>query len=359
MIDHSSSHTLVSGYIGMSLPKMINKIMSKAGAVRAMASLLTKAAQVGYISSASGLSEKVLFCSGLSDHTVQRFVLFYSGLSDRKVTAVLSFSDSSLDRQRQRLENGKNILQSIDEGLFKMGKFRETLADGALGPERDRVVKDLTPDEKERFKADIRATNILLQGLPKDIYTLINHYTNAKYIWDNVKILLKGSELTKDEHESHLYDDFEHFRQNKVKLNRGLKTSNYDQLYAYLKQHVAHTNENKMMLERYTQHSIDPLTFVSNISPQQVVVQNVHGRQNRDQGNNARGAVAAGNRGFQNRVGNANPGQAKPIKCYNCNGIGHISRQCTHPKRQQNSEYFKDKMLLMQAQENGVVLDEE
>ncbi|GJU32119.1 hypothetical protein Tco_1175708 [Tanacetum coccineum] len=38
---------------------------------------------------------------------------------------------------------------------------------------------------------------------------------------------------------------------------------------------------------------------------------------------------------------------------------GHIERQCTHPKRPQNSEYFKDKMLLMQAQENGVVLDEE
>ncbi|GJZ44733.1 hypothetical protein Tco_0592329 [Tanacetum coccineum] len=34
-------------------------------------------------------------------------------------------------------------------------------------------------------------------------------------------------------------------------------------------------------------------------------------------------------------------------------------RNCTQPKRPQNSEYFKDKMLLMQAQENGVVLDEE
>ncbi|GKG45436.1 hypothetical protein Tco_0495514, partial [Tanacetum coccineum] len=30
-----------------------------------------------------------------------------------------------------------------------------------------------------------------------------------------------------------------------------------------------------------------------------------------------------------------------------------------HPKQPHNSEYFKDKMLLMQAQENGVVLDEE
>ncbi|GJV23068.1 retrovirus-related pol polyprotein from transposon TNT 1-94 [Tanacetum coccineum] len=291
------------------------------------------------------------------------------------------------------IDNGENILKSIDEGPFKMGKFKETLAEGALhlGPERDRVFADLTPEEKERFKADIRATNILLQGLPKDIYTLINHYTDAKDIWDNVKMLLEGSELTKDERESQLYDEFEHFRQNKgetiyeyyvkftklindmrnikitmpkmqlnskfvnnmlpewgrfmtaVKLNRGLKTSNYNKLYAYLKQYEAHANENKMMLERYNQHAIDPLDFA---------------RQNRGQGNYARGAVAAGNKGVQNRVGNANPSQAKPIKCYNCNGIGHIERQCTHPKRPQNSEYFKDKMLLMQAQENGVVLDE-
>ncbi|GKA65182.1 hypothetical protein Tco_0764889 [Tanacetum coccineum] len=61
-----------------------------------------------------------------------------------------------------------------------------------------------------------------------------------------------------------------------------------------------------------------------------VMVQNVQGRQNRGQGNNARGGGAAGYGGAQNRVGNANPGQARQIKCYNCN-----------------------------AQENGVPLDEE
>ncbi|GKC37189.1 retrovirus-related pol polyprotein from transposon TNT 1-94, partial [Tanacetum coccineum] len=73
-----------------------------------------------------------------------------------------------------------------------------------------------------------------------------------------------------------------------VKLNRGLRDSNYDQLYAYLKQHEAHINENKMMLDLAL---------------------------NRGQGNNAWGAGAAGYGGAQNRVRNANPGQARQIKC--------------------------------------------
>ncbi|GJT26334.1 hypothetical protein Tco_0906609 [Tanacetum coccineum] len=121
-----------------------------------------------------------------------------------------------------------------------------------------------------------------------DIYTLINHYTDAKDIWDNVKMILEGSELTKDDRESQLYDEFERFHQIKgetihvyyvrfsklvndmrsikmtmsrmqlnskfvnnmlpewsrfiieVKLNRRLKESNFDQLYDYLKQHEVH-----------------------------------------------------------------------------------------------------------------------
>nr|GEU64737.1 putative reverse transcriptase domain-containing protein [Tanacetum cinerariifolium] len=120
----------------------------------------------------------------------------------------------------QGKENGVNILKLIDEGPFRMGTLRKTLTEGTegslhLGLERPRVYSDLTPEEKERYNDGIRAINILLQGFPKEIYSLINHYTDAKDIWDNVKMLLEGSELTKEDRESQLYDDFKHFRQNK------------------------------------------------------------------------------------------------------------------------------------------------
>ncbi|GJR31059.1 integrase, catalytic region, zinc finger, CCHC-type containing protein [Tanacetum coccineum] len=58
-----------------------------------------------------------------------------------------------------------------------------------------------------------------------------------------------------------------------MKLNRGLRDSNYDQLYSYLKNHEAHTNEKKMMLDRFTQHTVDPLALMSNVSQQQYYLQ--------------------------------------------------------------------------------------
>ncbi|GJV37894.1 retrovirus-related pol polyprotein from transposon TNT 1-94 [Tanacetum coccineum] len=360
---------------------------------------------------------------------------------------MLDRTDFESWQQRIRLyclgkDNGENIMKSINEGPFHMGTVSDVIAGGTegavqQGPVRARVLNDLSAEEKERYKADIRATNILLQG----------------------------SELTKDDRESQLYDEFEHFRQNKgetiqgyyvrftklindmrnikmtmprmqlnskfvnnmlpewsrfiteVKLNRGLKESNFDQLYAYLKQHEVHANENRTMMERFLQPTNDPLALVSNASVQQYPTQSSkspqpsnepspadnfqldsgssstenlieslsnslalltqsyksHLPQTNNQlvpSSNARNkatvqdgrVVVQDVRGRYNANNQGKPFQRKTMQegnCYNCNGLGHIARECPRPKRLQDSDYFKDKMLLMQAQENGAVLDEE
>nr|GEY33746.1 integrase, catalytic region, zinc finger, CCHC-type, peptidase aspartic, catalytic [Tanacetum cinerariifolium]GEZ72520.1 integrase, catalytic region, zinc finger, CCHC-type, peptidase aspartic, catalytic [Tanacetum cinerariifolium] len=62
-------------------------------------------------------------------------------------------------------ENGVNILQSIDNGPYHMGTTRDTLWTAnnegvTLGIDRPRTYNDLDQNEKKRFDADIRATNI-------------------------------------------------------------------------------------------------------------------------------------------------------------------------------------------------------
>nr|GEY03614.1 hypothetical protein [Tanacetum cinerariifolium] len=288
-------------------------------------------------------------------------------------------------------------------GPYKIGTFRETLAESTEGtpqfdPERPRVYSDLNSKEKDR---NIKMTMSKLQ-------------LNSKFV--NNMLPEWGRYVTA------------------IKLNRGLRDFNYDQLYDYLKQHETHAKENKMILECFSLPTVDPLAVLSNVSNPQhyspsssassstqvppplakssspakdlienltntlalltqsyrtflpqtnnqlrtssnarnqvtvqdgrVVVQNVQGRPNKGQGMNPQGGNAAGYRGALNRVGNDNQGQARPgqartMKCYNCNGTWHIAWNCTQPKQPQNFKYFKDKMLLMQAQENGVALDAE
>nr|GFB78306.1 hypothetical protein [Tanacetum cinerariifolium] len=57
-------------------------------------------------------------------------------------------------------------------------------------------------------------------------------------------------------------------------------------------------------------------------------------------------------------VGN-NGARGKKVICFNCRGEGHVSRQCNKPKRKMDSQYFKDKMMLMEAKEKGATLDVE
>nr|GEZ15015.1 hypothetical protein [Tanacetum cinerariifolium] len=100
------------------------------------------------------------------------------------------------------------------------------------------------------------------------------HYTDAKDIWDNVKMLLEGETI---------HDYYVQF----AKLINDMRNI-------------------KMTMSIMQLNS----KFVNNMLPEWEFK------------GNPRGGGAAGYEGAQNRVGNANQGQARQIKCYNYNG-GH------------------------------------
>nr|GFA38947.1 hypothetical protein [Tanacetum cinerariifolium] len=54
-----------------------------------------------------------------------------------------------------------------------------------------------------------------------------------------------------------------------------------------------------------------------------------------------------------------NSGKQRTVVCYNCKREGHMSKQCTKPKRKGDEAWFKDKVLLVQSQANGQILHED
>ncbi|GKE76189.1 hypothetical protein Tco_1542309 [Tanacetum coccineum] len=67
---------------------------------------------------------------------------------------------------------------------------------------------ELSPAKKIQADCDMKAINIILQGLPTDIYSLVNHHRVAKDLWEKVQLLMQGTSLTKQERECKLYDAF-------------------------------------------------------------------------------------------------------------------------------------------------------
>ncbi|GKC03002.1 retrovirus-related pol polyprotein from transposon TNT 1-94 [Tanacetum coccineum] len=64
-------------------------------------------------------------------------------------------------------------------------------------------------------------------------------------------------------------------------------------------------------------------------------------------------------RTYTPRASGSHSGKQRTVICYNCKGEGHMSKQCTKPKRKRDDSWFKDKVLLVQAQANGQILHED
>ncbi|GJZ25591.1 hypothetical protein Tco_0569844 [Tanacetum coccineum] len=122
---------------------------------------------------------------------------------------------------------------------------------------------ELSAAEKIQADCDMKATNIILQGLPIDIYSLMNHHRVTKDLWEIVQLLMQGWKMEQFQVNTKFLNslppEWSKFVTD-VKLVKDLHTSNFDQLHAYLEQHELHTNEVRIMRER-NQY---PLAFVAN-----------------------------------------------------------------------------------------------
>ncbi|GJX91539.1 retrovirus-related pol polyprotein from transposon TNT 1-94, partial [Tanacetum coccineum] len=312
---------------------------------------------------------------------------------------------SRMELYMENRERGRNILESVKNGPLIWPTIEEN------GVTRTKKYDELSATEKTQANCDIKATNIILQGLPSNVYALVNHHRIAKDLWERIQLLMQGTSLTKQERESennmHIYKmTLQQFQVNTkflnslphewskfvtdVKLVRDFHTTNFDQLHAYLQQHELHANEVRLMHEPVTYPSAPYPNAYSSIVHQDacpqppsipqieysvsIVNQQTHLAEFPqidfglavfvfNQGDDPIDAinkmmpfmstvVSSRFPSTNNQLRNSsNPRQQATIH------DGRVT--CPKPKRKMDATWFRDKVLLVEAQGSGKVLNEE
>ncbi|GJX18372.1 hypothetical protein Tco_0219204 [Tanacetum coccineum] len=308
-------------------------------------------------------------------------------------------------------EHGRMILESVEHGLLIWPTIEEN------GVTRTKKYEKLFATEKIQADFDLKETNIILQGLPSDVYSLVNHHRVAKDLWERVQLLMQGTSLIKQERECKLYDAFDKFAHIKgeslhqyylrftqlindmniykmkleqfqvntkflnnlppeyskfvtdVKLVRDFHTTNFDQLHAYLEQHELHANEvlnQQTHLAEFPQidsslavpvfkQGDDPIDAINKMmSFLSTVVSSRFPTTNNQLRNSSNPRQQATI--HDGRV-TVQPVQGRQNSF--AAGEGHMARQCPKPKRKRDATWFRDKVLLVEAKGSGKVLNEE
>ncbi|GKC26264.1 hypothetical protein Tco_1033558 [Tanacetum coccineum] len=93
---------------------------------------------------------------------------------------------SIMELYMQNRENGRMIFESVEHGPLIWPTIKENRAT------RTKKYTELSVTEKNQADCDIKAINIILHGLPTDIYSLVNHHRVAKDLWERVQLLMQG-----------------------------------------------------------------------------------------------------------------------------------------------------------------------
>ncbi|GJR68063.1 retrovirus-related pol polyprotein from transposon TNT 1-94 [Tanacetum coccineum] len=228
------------------------------------------------------------------------------------------------------------ILESVENGPLIWPTVEEN------GVTRTKKYAELSAAEKIQADCDMKATNIILQGLPADIYSLVNHHRVAKDLWERVQLLMQGTSLTKQERECKLYDAFDKFTH--------IKGESLHKYYLRFTQLINDMNIYNMKMEQFQVNtkflnSLPPEWSICFVTGFAILVFSP-GDDPIACLNKAMAfliAVAFLKSNATSSGGNNASGQARIVKCYNCQGEGHMARQCTQPKRPRNAAWYKDK----------------
>ncbi|GJT56131.1 hypothetical protein Tco_0991185 [Tanacetum coccineum] len=144
---------------------------------------------------------------------------------------------SRMELYMQNKEHGRMILESIEHGPLIWLTIEENSVT------RTNKYEELSTTKKNQVDCDLKATNIILQGLPSDTYSLVNHHIVAKDLWERIQLLLQGTSLTKHERECKLYNVFDKFAH--------IKGESLHQYYLRFTQLINDMNIYKMKLEQF------------------------------------------------------------------------------------------------------------
>nr|GEV06437.1 putative ribonuclease H-like domain-containing protein [Tanacetum cinerariifolium] len=186
-------------------------------------------------------------------------------------------------------------------------------------PMLEKDMYDSWKTEAIQADCDVKATDIILQGLPLEVYALVSTHKVAKELWEMIQMLMQGTSLTKQERECKIYDELDKFAYRKGET-------------------LQYSPPETGLVVSVFQKGDDPIDTINHMMSFLTAV--------------------VTSRPFTSGSGEAS-GKQRVIVCYNYKGEGHMSKQCTKPKRKRDAEWFKDKVLLVQAQATGQVLQEE
>nr|GFB78842.1 hypothetical protein [Tanacetum cinerariifolium]GFB80906.1 hypothetical protein [Tanacetum cinerariifolium] len=113
------------------------------------------------------------------------------------------------------LSGADNRHPMLEKDMYDSWKSRMKLY--MLNRPHGRMILESVEQAAEAIQAncDVKATNIILQGLPPEVYALVSIHKVTKELWERIQMLMYGTSLTKQERECKLYDAFDKFAYHK------------------------------------------------------------------------------------------------------------------------------------------------